>query len=764
MSAPFVWILAFFVSGILCARYVLVTPWILVPATIAPFFALKYSSFRISAAVNLVWVFFLTIALTQLQEQKYERNELRSWVAQNEKEVVSFTGVLIRTPELADQYFVIQVDVESISGRTVKGIARLTVSGELTTELVRGDRIESFGRFRIPRNFQTDGAFDYEQYLRTQKIHVLGTIKNEGLIHRTGKARSLKASISRLRLKWIRNTMHAYSEAASGILRALWLDDRGGLSQAQERALIDAGVFHVIAISGFHISVLLLLLFLLFKRIVSFRSAMAAACLFLLAYFLILEGRSSVTRSFLSFLIVAFAIWRYEQIRLANWIALSALIQLMLNPNELYDVGFQLTYLSTCAILFLVVPVSKILQRLPALYRYPLNFLLAGFIVQAVLIPYQIYIFHRIALYSLVANIIAVPVSSVLIGVSGMLMPAPLIAKLLRVPVQMALTGFMDFVSLAADFGVRIVPSPPLILVFLFYGTLLLFIVVRSKKWKILSLSFSTIVFAAILNPRPPVQTGALRLHFLDVGQGDAILIEYPDATFDLVDGGGFFNSDALDTGQAILLPYLARLRVSNLERVFLTHAHADHMNGLVSLMRYMPVSEFCITRQPVGEKSYQHFLRNINRAPTRLSRGTNYHRAGVQITVLAPEDSDTTNRVRNDDSLVLLLEYRGSKVLLTGDVERYGEEVIVSKLRGHVDYMKVPHHGSKTSSSSILLNAVRPRVAFISVGHLNWFGHPHPDVLKRYRESHVSIFRTDVHGTIVLDIGKGTPRIVLRE
>ena len=762
MSAPFVWILVFFAAGVICPGLIDFPGWILLPSTFVAIAACRTRNFGVSVAALLFWILLLAAATTQEKELQYRRNGLRIWVQSHEKEVVAIEGTLVRTPELAKEYFVLQLDIDSIAESQIRGTARLTVSGELKGELIRGDRIRTFARLRLPRNFRTEGAFDYEQYLRTQGIHVLGTIKNQKLIHKVAEGRLLNSHFSRLRLKWIRNTIESYPPENAGILRALWLDDRGGLNQSQERILMDAGIFHVIAISGFHISILLLLLFLILKRLISFRSAIAAGCLFLLGYFVLLEGRSSVTRSFLSFLILAFAFWRYEQIRLSNWIALTALVQLVLNPLELYDAGFQLTYLSTFAILFLVVPVCRRFQGLRKIYRYPLNFLATGVIVQLVLIPYQVYVFHRVPVYSVFANIIAVPLSSILIAGSGLLMPIPIIAKFLRFPIQMMLNAFIQAASLTADFGVRILPTPPLSWVAGYYISLFLAVIMARRGLKVLFLCATSFFMLVVLMPRPAPPGGRLQVHFLDVGQGDSILIEYPDGTFDLLDGGGFFNSDALDTGQAILIPYFCKIGVTKLNRVFLSHAHADHMNGLISLMMYIPAQEFYITREPVGEPGYRNFLRTVNRAPKRIARGYKFLQSGVALTVIAPADAAKTSRVRNDDSLVLLLEYQGTRILLTGDVEKNGEEAALPFLPNGIDYLKVPHHGSKTSSSAALLDAIRPRAAFISVGSLNWFGHPDPGVVERYRSRRVMLYRTDLSGTIRLRIGEGRPQILL--
>jgi competence protein ComEC len=762
MSAPFVWIFVCFAAGILNSHFFHLPVFVLIPAALLTLLSLLCEKFRSAVTGALLLIFLLGAALSQKGREEYNKNGLRSWVRLHEREVVSLEGTLTRTPELSDGYFVLQMRVETISGVAQNGNARVTVSGELKEPLVFGDRIQSFGRFRLPKNFRTPGAFDYEQYLRGQNIHVLGAIKSSELIHRTGSSPSLRTYFSAIRLRWIRGAMAMYSSDHAGILRALWLDDRGGISHAQERILTDAGIFHVVAISGFHISVLLVILFFALKRLVSFRWAIAVACLLLLFYFLLLEGRSSVTRAFLSFLILAFAIWKYEQIRLANWICLSAWIQLVLNPQELYDAGFQLTYLSTAAILFLVIPACQRFRHLPKRYRYPLNFLVTGAIVQIALIPYQVYVFHRIPLYTFFANMIAVPVSSLLIASSILLVPVRILARILVLPVQKVLTAFMSSAGFFADQGVQIVSSPPLIIIFAFYLCLLLAIVLRRRRLKVLFILFSTLALAMILISHQPKASGAFEVHFLDVGQGDAILLGYPDGTYDLVDGGGFFNLEALDTGETILLPYLCRLGVTRLNRIFLTHAHADHMYGLISLMRYIPVKELCVTRQPVGARNYQYFLRSIHRAPIPISRGKKYERSGVNLEVLFPDDSRKTNDVGNDDSLVLLISYRGKRILLTGDVEMDAERNLINRIPGPIDYLKVAHHGSKTSSSELLLRSIKPRIAFISVGSNNWFGHPHPHVLSRLRKNHVIVYRTDIHGMIRLRISDQDARVIV--
>jgi competence protein ComEC len=219
------------------------------------------------------------------------------------------------------------------------------------------------------------------------------------------------------------------------------------------------------------------------------------------------------------------------------------------------------------------------------------------------------------------------------------------------------------------------------------------------------------------------------------------------------VDGGGFWNPEALDIGQSVLLPYFSRMGVTRLKRVFLTHAHADHMNGLFSMLRYIPVEAVYVTRRPLAEPGFQH-LCMVWLPDLRSVRGGDvFRQGGVTLTVLAPDDSKNELRVANDDSLVMLVEYEGRRALLTGDAERPTEEGMTRLPLPRVDVLKVPHHGSRTSSTEQLLAAVRPGIAIVSVGRNNWFGHPHPEVVDRYRAHHVMLYRTDRAGTVRVTI-----------
>jgi competence protein ComEC len=760
MSAPFLWLYVCFAAGILCGSHLQIPVWVIFASAVPAILSLFARNFRLAIACQIVFVFLIAQNAVISSEDRYE-NELRNWVRGHEQQTVRIGGNVERTPEIGNEFYVLRLGLTSLNDKPLNGTIRLTISGKPLHYPLAGDRIETYARLRLPNSFRTEGCFNYSRYLQKEGIHALGSVKHFTLLRTLDHHDSFLSTFSRLRMRLILTMMKNFHGGESGILRALWLDDRSAITTDQERSLINAGIFHVIAISGFHVAVLLVLSLFILKRLIPYRIALIILCGLLSFYFLLLEGRSSITRSFLIFLIFSFASFRYERIRWANALTLAALVQIILNPFELFDSGYHLTYLSTAAILFIAVPISTRIHFSSRLCQIPFNLLLISLCVQFVLIPYQAIVFHKIPWISPISNLVAVPLSSILIAAGIITLPFSVVPKFLNVFVTFSCSFLLKTSSLFNQF-VPVIPSGFAIwTAWLFYFCLISVMFLRKWRWRAIILSICFVILVHVLFGLPirKKHDPFFRAHFLDVGQGDAILLEYPDGTFDLLDGGGFWNPEALDIGEAVLLPYLSWAGVQKIHRVFLSHAHADHMNGFLSLFTYFQVEEFYVTRKPYGEASFRHLLRKMPLAPRSVCRGAHWTQAGVTLRVLAPEDAKKTLKVANDDSLVLLLEYGRNKLLLTGDAEQ-STEINLNRNSVSADFLKVPHHGSNTSSTEDFIGSVRPRIGFISVGKNNWFGHPDPEVLERYRRHHVLLYRTDRVGTTRLTLEAESYRI----
>ena len=286
-----------------------------------------------------------------------------------------------------------------------------------------------------------------------------------------------------------------------------------------------------------------------------------------------------------------------------------------------------------------------------------------------------------------------------------------------------------------------------------------LIVACASRRWGEPACVGLAAVASAIWWPVVVPASGRLEVHMLDVGQGDAIALRTPAGRWIMVDAGDAWRSG--DAGARIVAPYLAR-RGGDVAALFLSHPHSDHIGGAASLLRLTRVATVYDGGMVYGSGEYESLLRAVQdrRVAWRAARaGDTLTIDGVHLHVLGP-DSATAAHARdpNDASVMLMAEYHGARVLLTGDAERPEEQRVLQEFGSDLraDVLKVGHHGSITSSTDAFLDAVRPRVALVSVGADNTYGHPSAVVMRDLEGRHVELLRTDEDGTIVLTSDDG--------
>ena len=375
--------------------------------------------------------------------------------------------------------------------------------------------------------------------------------------------------------------------------------------------------------------------------------------------------------------------------------------------------------------------------------------------------------FNRVSLTGLSANLLICPLMEAVV-------PLGFAAILTKWHWVATLTGaLLKFSARVADWHAGIepswrVPDPPLWLAVSFGAALvLLCLVSRRPLIRRVTTALVLALFALLLwQPWPtPVRKGVLELTSIDVGQGDSLLLEFPEGKRMLIDGGGILQfgrtrKSNLDIGEDVVSSYLWNRGIRSLDVVVATHAHQDHIGGLPAVLDNFRPKELWTGANPSADLSER--ASRLGARVTAKQAGEAFDFSGSRIEILSPPPGYLASKSGNNDSLALRISYGARTFLLTGDMERPMETLLVGDQRGgqnplRADVLKVGHHGSRTSTISPFLDAVAPSVAVISAGYENSFGHPHPDVVKRLAARHTTILRTDQDGLVTVSTdGRG--------
>jgi competence protein ComEC len=664
------------------------------------------------------------------------------------------------------------------------GQARLTVLGE-PPDVAYGDEVRGTFRLRHPRRFDNPGAFDYPTYLATQGIFLEGWTQESVEIVRASRGSATLAFVFRLRSLLLRRLDAAMPPPEAGLLKATVLGDRSGLSPEMNQAFLDSGTYHILAISGLNVSILAGVLFGLFRLLrASPRLAAFASAVLVTLYAALAGGSASVIRAAVMADTYLLAVILDRRGDLLNTLALSGLALLLWNPRFLFDVGFQLTYLATLGIVLVLPRCEAVLARVPRPIRWALESVVITLAATAMTLPVLASAFNRVAPVGILANLPIVPLSGVITGLgtaasaSFLVMPGGF-SWLNQVNGWLVDLLFWTARWFAAwpwsTFRVC-TPTPGMLMAY--YGIVAAWVLGKSaapsvvggpgrdrwRRWLALSCGVLLLI-QGLLRLGPAERIPRVQMTLLDVGQGEAIFLTLPGKRRMLVDAGGI-PGGRFDVGAQVVAPFLLHEWVRHLDVLALTHAQEDHIGGIPAILRGFSVGEVWNGDAPVHSITVlwlQEYLRH-QRIPLRIvsaeSPPIRWGEATVQI--LNPlarartESQSGTARPpgADDTSLVVRISIGDQAALLTGDIERDAEAALLRRpeaLRAQV--LKVPHHGSRSSSGAAFVAAVRPEVALISVGYRNRFHHPHPEVVERYQRSGARLLRTDLDGAISVEM-----------
>ena len=747
----------------------------------------------------LLYTFFLVGILLDLNShQKWDLLPLA-----DQRELVVIEGTVLEPAKLSGDVVRLVLRADSLfhqgSTKPVRDKLQISIYNH-GRDFSPGERIRFPARLRPFENFNNSGRYDYELDMDLKGFSCAGAVSDGRHIVPMGMGRmGVPHNILEKARRPIRHLFQKnLSPENQALFQAMILGETQNVSQKMREPFNMTGLGHLLAVSGLHIGLVGWLAYALFKGLLSIsyrfalqtnirRLAAIMTCVPVIVYAFLAGFQVSSQRAMIMALAYLFSIIVGREKEIWSTLAVAAFGVLAMNPHSLFSISFQLSFCAVVGILWLAPPIyRKILAPLDEhiesrsltfrLYRYVGGLLAISASAMIFLFPIVSFYFHRVSMVTLPANLMAVPILGLWVIPLGLLSAAalPISSALADLAIQLGAWG-MEWMSAIIRFWSQVpwaslwVVTPNPFEILLFYGLIFFIFFLRRWSWTKVGLvsvlllaagDFSYWTYRTQFNPH-------LEVTFLDVGQGNSALIRFPGRQRMLIDGGGFSRS-TFDLGKNVVAPFLWRSKMLRVDYLVMSHPQSDHMNGLHFIASHFHTKEFWSNGDEVEKESFKDLMRILEEKeikkllPGDLMTGKEI--SGVRIEVLHPRPDQGKSRSSkgagrlNNRSLVLRLTYGGKSVLFPGDLEQAGEETLVSSAGCFLksDILLVPHHGSKSSSSELFLQEVKPRLCIISCGRGNYFGFPHADTLRRLEEVECQIMRIDQVGSIRLSITPG--------
>ncbi|MBK5257476.1 MAG: ComEC/Rec2 family competence protein [Vicinamibacteria bacterium] len=598
-----------------------------------------------------------------------------------------------------------------------------------------GDEIRAWVDLRHPEPVRTPGGFDEFAWARRQGLHAFATCKSERLLQVTGKSPHRRPLVARARFRLKDSWRHVRDPLDRAVTASMVLGDDDALDPSTRDEFRAAGLLHILVVSGAQVAAL----------IIGLRRALPASlriawtgclleCAVLIAYCLLAGAENSIVRA--TAMAMAFAVAVRVDLNRggANFLAAAALVLLAARPLDALDPGAQMSFAATLALVTFAGPFARRLEaaRVPGLLA---DVAAATLVATVAVSPLTLLHFHRFSLTGLPANLVAAPLAVLLLY--GSLTTAFLDA--IFVPAASAAGWLCGY---AAE-GLRFVaheaakadpdwrgPGPPLVLLLGLAGAF------GGSGWRRVAAPMAGLLAALTMSGLPRAD-GRLHVWFLDVGQGDAMVIETPNGHVGVIDAGPSFET--FDAGERVVAEALFELGYRRLDFLAVTHRHADHEGGAPFLARHFAPARLYVNGPSSPLKAFE---------ATAVGGGDLWLLDGILFRILGPYEAwPLPQRDENARSLVIEMRYAATSFLLMGDASVRTER-LVKIPEGGYDLVKVGHHGALTSSSERLVARTRPLVAVISVGSRNRFSHPSPTVVKRWSGGAL-VWRTDRDRTL---------------
>ncbi len=697
----------------------------------------------------------------------------------NLNQQLTIEGILTKDPEEKPNYTecILQTEKLTLQDTTISinGLVQLSIYDTTLHQMQYGDVIIVNGQLRQPKDQRNPGGFDYRAYLTRKNIYGIIRINNPGQIQHTGlqKGHFLLRKIIYPMRRFIIESINKTTQGQNRfLLYALLIGEQGMISPEIRDSFQKTGVIHILAVSGSNVGFVLLILMTIFGLLkLPYPIRVFLTVLGLILYALLTEMKSPVSRATIMAIIYLVGTLIERRSDPFNVIGVGALTILLLNPQELFDVGFQLSFTSVMAIIYfykklIVLPwilkISQHIKQRPICF-YCLSIFLVSLSAQIGTIPLTIYYFNQIPLLALITNIFAIPVVGLIVTLGFTTVITSLIsswaATIYGTLNETILSAYTAVISWFGNlpFSHMYVPTPNILHLLIYFSFILLLIHIKNKVQR-RRLTLSIMIGLNILIWSNAIRNNASTMTWIqfDVGQGDATLLHFPRGKNILIDGGDKLES--YDNGESVITPYLREKGIRSLDAVILTHPHNDHIGGLIYILNHFKVKQVITAGTPFESQLYKEFIDILQRKriPTRTicAPDSLITFPGIKLYFLSPTEKtiieDDFHDV-NSQSLVTQILFGKTKFLFMGDAEKEAEKKLINlNFPFSCDIIKVGHHGSSTSSTLPFLIKTNPSQAVISVGEYNSFNHPSATVLQRLRMLGITVHRTDLEGAVM--------------
>lgn len=604
------------------------------------------------------------------------------------------------------------------------------------------------------------GNFDQQFYYAKQNIY--GFVWSEEIVSASGEADWLFEQLHQIRQAWNTILLENMSEENGTVLSAMLLGEKSHMDADLKEQYQRAGISHVLAISGLHISFIGLGIYKWIRKSgVSYIGAGVLGILVLSLYTLMIGFSVSVIRAYVMLLLRIGADMTGRVYDMVTALLFSATLIVLYQPLYLADAAFYMSHGAILGIIILMPGFKKLFSGKTWMEKG-----FSGLAIHIALFPILLWFYFEFPIYSLLINLAVIPLMSWVLGLGmfgsmGCIVWAPVGRLLLggcdRI---LKLFDYLSEICCQLPFS-RVVFGKPNWWELVIYYVMLagfVFLLGRCKEKKnilkfkiagILFVAFTILMFAKLPN-------GKVQAAMLDVGQGDCIFIRGPKGQTYLIDGG---SSDVDELAKYRIEPFLKSQGVGKLSYVFVSHGDSDHYNGIEEMIgRQMTGVRIQNLVLPSNYKQDKALLELAGRAIQNevnvlvINAGQSIIEGELRITCIQPGKSEN-DLSGNAGSMVLDVHFREFDMLLTGDVEEEGEEQLNENLSGNTyDILKIAHHGSKYSTTEAFLKHVKPRIAWISAGENNSYGHPHQETLERLRKFHCNVYETLDYGAIMVE------------